>query len=175
MKKKIIVVTLAITVAAVGILTANAYQGGWGGCDQSGRAAFAGCDENQECGKEVGQFGRNRAARGVELFGFSDEQQEQVAAIRAEERTAMQAMRESLRDYDAQMRILTGAGTFDEQAIRTLGEEKAKIQVEMEVVRARMHNRVNEIMTPEQQELALKLRSERFANRGERRGGRGRW
>ena len=80
-----------------------------------------------------------------------------------------------MHDYQEQLRELTDEGTFDEEAIRKIAEEKAKIQIEMAIAKARMHSQINEIMTPEQQELAAKLRSDRFDKRGDRRGGRGRW
>ena len=55
--------------------------------------------------------------------------------------------------YREQMRELTNEGTFDENAIRAIAEEKAKIQVELAVSRAEMRSRIHAIMTPEQQEL----------------------
>lgn len=171
MKKKLFVTTLAICVMAAGSITANAYQGGRGGCDQSGRSGFE-CGENEWCGKQSGQ---NRREMMSERLGLSEEQQEKIEAIREEERTNIKALRENTRDYQEQMRVLTDEGTFDEKAIRTIAEEKAKIQVEMAVTRARMHSQIREIMTPEQQELATKLRSDHFGKRGNHRGGRGRW
>ena len=66
---------------------------------------------------------------------------------------------------------LTDAGTFDEKAIRAIAAEKAEIQVEIAVVKARMHSSVLAIMTPEQQEIAQKLRAYRQDGRGESRRG----
>jgi protein CpxP len=171
MKKKLVVATMAICLIAAGSLAAHAYQGGGWGCGQSARGGFA-CGENQWCGN---QSGPNRPPRGADLLGLSDKQQERIAAIRAEERTAIQAPRDQMRDYREQMRLLTDAGAFDEEALRTIAAEKARIQVEMDVAKARMHSQIHEVMTPEQQELATKLRTERFTDQGARRGGRGRW
>lgn len=172
MKKKLIVTTLAICLIAAGSLTVNAFQGGRGGCDQSGRSGYGTCGENTWCDNQPGQ---NRPERVSELLGLTEQQEEQIAAIRAEERTAIQLLREQKWESQEKMRELIDAGTSDEKTIRAIAEEKAKIQVEMAVARARMQSRIHEIMTPEQQELATKLRSERFDNRGNSRGGRGRW
>ena len=171
MKKKLVVTTLAICLIAAGSLTVNAFQGGRGGCDQSGRSGSE-CGGNEWCDNQSGQ---NRPERASELLGLSDQQEKQIEAIRDEERTAMRAMRDQLRDSQEQIRELIDAGTYDEMAIRTIAEGKAKIQVEIAVARARMQSRIHEIMTPEQQKLATNLRSERFDKRGNHRGGRGRW
>ena len=80
-----------------------------------------------------------------------------------------------MREYQEQMRQLTDEATFDENAIRTIAEKKAKIQVEMAVSRARMHSQIHEIMSPEQQELAKDLRSERQNKQGKYRSGHGEW
>ena len=172
MKKKLFVATLAICVIAAGSLTANAYRGGGiGGCNQAGPSGYQ-CGENEWCGN---QSGKNRQGRVAEELGLSEKQQDQIETIREEERTAIQALRDKMHDYQEQLRELTNEGTFDEEAIRKIAEEKAKIQIEMAIAKARMHSQINEIMTPEQQELAAKLRSDRFDKRGDRRGGRGRW
>ena len=171
MKKKLIVATLAICIITVGSITANAYQGMRGGCDQLGMAGSE-CGENEWQGNHHQQ---NRHEKVAELLELSDEQQEQIKAIREEGRSATQAMREDMREYQEQMRQLKDEATFDENAIRTIAEEKAKIQVEMAVAKARMHSQIHQIMTPEQQELAKELRSQRLNKQGKQRSGHGRW
>ena len=171
MKKKLIVATLAICIMTVGSLTANAYQGKRGGYDQPGMSGSEYC-ENEWRGNHHKQ---NRHERVTELFGLSDEQQEKIKAIREDERSAIQALRENMREYQEQMRQLADEATFDENAIRTIAEKKAKIQVEMAVSRARMHSQIHEILSPEQQELAKDLRSERQNKQGKYRSGHGGW
>jgi Spy/CpxP family protein refolding chaperone len=171
MKKKLVLATLAICVMAAGSLTANAYQGGRGGCYQSGQAEVE-CDGNEWCGN---QSWKNRQGRVAAELDLSDEQQDRIETIREEERDTIRALRDKMHDYQEQLRELTDEGTFDEGAIRKIAEEKARIQVEMSVAKAKMHSQIKEVMTPEQQELAAKFRTDRFDKRGYRRGGRGRW
>ena len=71
------------------------------------------------------------------------------------------------------MRELRNKGTFDESVIRAIAEEKAKIQVEMAVAKAEMHSKIHAIMTPEQQELAKNISSERHDRRGRHHRGPG--
>jgi Spy/CpxP family protein refolding chaperone len=112
----------------------------------------------------------------AELLGLTEEQQEQIEAIRTAEIAAHRDLREKMLEYREQMQELTNEGTFDESAIRVIAEEKAKIQVDMAISRAEMRSRIHAIMTPEQQELAKNFSSERH-NRWERhhRGPGGGW
>jgi Spy/CpxP family protein refolding chaperone len=109
----------------------------------------------------------------AELLGLTEEQQEQIETIRTEEIAAHRDLREKMLEYREQMRELTNKGTFDESAVRTIAEEKAKIQVEMAVSRAEMRSKIHAIMTPEQQELAKNFSSERHNRRGSHHRGPG--
>ena len=109
----------------------------------------------------------------AELLGLTEEQQEQIEAIRSAEIAAHRDLREKMLEYREQMRELTNMGTFDESAIRAIAEEKAKIQVEMAVSRAEMRSKIHAIMTPEQQELAKNISSERHDRRGRHHRGPG--
>ena len=109
----------------------------------------------------------------AELLGLTEEQQDQIEAIRTAEIAAHEDLREKMFEYREQMRELTNKGTFDEDAVRALAEEKAKTQVEMAVARAEMRSRIHAVMTPEQQELAKKISSERHYRWGRHHRGPG--
>jgi Spy/CpxP family protein refolding chaperone len=112
----------------------------------------------------------------AELLGLTEEQQEQIEAIRTAEIAAHRDLREKMLEYREQMRELTNEGAFDESAVRVIAEEKAKIQVEMAVARAEMRSKIHAIMTPEQQELAKNFSSGRHNRWGSHhRGPGGRW
>ena len=132
------------------------------GYGRAGRAGCGGYGENEWRGEDRQYRHEMRA----ELLGLTEEQQEQIEAIRTAEMTARRDLREKMLGYGEQMRELTNEGTFDENAIRAIAEEKAKIQVELAVSRAEMRSRIHAIMTPEQQELAKNISSERQNKRG---------
>jgi len=70
--------------------------------------------------------GRDREYRHemrAELLGLTEEQQEQIEAIRSEEIAAHRDLREKMLEYSEQMRELTNKGTFDEDAVRALADE----------------------------------------------------
>jgi len=164
MKRKKIITALAICLITFGSAAAHArLQGGEGYGPQAGSETEYGEDGWR------GRHQQNRHEMVGDLLGLSEEQEQQIEAIRAEEWDADKDMRERLWDYRDQMRELTDSGSFDEKAIRTLAEEQAKIQVELAVSKAKMHSRIHAIMTPEQQELAAKLRATRKDRRGPRR------
>jgi Spy/CpxP family protein refolding chaperone len=141
---------------------------GYGRMGRSG----SGCGDNEWRGKH--RQGRHEMR--AELLDLTEEQQEQIEAIRSEERAAHRELREKMQGYSEQMRELTDAGTFDEDAIRAIAEAKAKTQVELAVAKARTHSKIHAIMTSEQQELAKNFRSERQNKRGgHRRGAGGGW
>jgi protein CpxP len=168
MKQKLIITTLTIFLVTAGSLTANARY-----CDGNGFGPPIMSESEYDQNDWRGRQRQYQHQMTTELLGLTEEQQEQIRAVREEERTANEALREKMREYRDQMRELTDAGSFDEDAIRTIAEEKAKTQVELAVSRARMHSRIHAIMTPEQQELAQKLRSVRMNRRGKFRRGPG--
>ena len=136
-----------------------------------GTAGKPGCDNEWRGGDR-----QYRHEMRAELLGLTEEQQEQIEAIRTAEIAAHRDLREKMLEYREQLRELTDKGTFDESAVRVIAVEKAKIQVEMAVAKAEMRSKIHAIMTPEQQELAKNFSSERHNRRGwHHRGPGGGW
>lgn len=158
MKQKLILTTLAICLLAIGGLTTKAYQ-----ChsDKHGSRAVAGPGS---CKMEGCCQSRGRGPQHdmmAEILDLTKEQQEEIAAIHQEARTANETMRTEIQEYQGQIQELINAEGFDEDAVRTLAEKKAAIQVDMAISRARAHNETLAIMTTEQQELAKKIHAMR--------------
>ena len=168
MKQKLIITALTIFLLAGGSLAANARE-----CDGTGYGPRTMSESEYGQNDWRGHHRQDRREMVAEVIGLSEEQQEQIEAIREEERSGNEALRGKIREYRGQIRELTNVGTFDEKAIRAIAGEKAEIQVELAVAKARVHSRIHAIMTPEQQELALKLRSVRKDKRGKSHRGPG--
>ncbi len=111
-----------------------------------------GCREGK--GRGPGRHGDAMA----EALGLSQAQREQIEVILSEERKAAAPLRKKMAEGREQMRRVTEEGAFDEAAIRALAAEKAEVQVEMMVSRVRVQSRIHGILTPEQKELAKRLR-----------------
>lgn len=170
MKQRLIITTLTIFLVAAGSLTAMAqYRGGGYGPGTMMSDNSRGTTDNDWRGRHRG-FGQKMMA---DILGLTDEQLEKMAAIREEGWQGREELREKMRDYSDKMREVTDSGNFDEAAIRALAEEKARIQVELSVAKAKMHSEMHAVMTPEQQELATKLRNVRQNRSGKSRRGPG--
>jgi protein CpxP len=168
MKQKLLATTLAICIIATGSLSVNANPRYTDGDNQQS------VSESEYGGHHMrGNHRQNRDEMRTEVLNLSEDQQEQIKAIREEERTFSDGIREKMQEYREQMQELTNAGNFDEEAVRAIAQEKANNQVEMSVSKARMRNQIHAILTTEQQELADKLQTMRQGkkekhNRGSR-------
>ena len=128
-----------------------------------------------------GKFGRHgghgfgkRGHRGGGLFGaelgITDEQRAQIKAIMEAEHAKNATLHQQLADNHKAMREATKAGAFDEAQIRTLAQQRAALQTEMTVTRARIQASIfNTVLTAEQKAKLTQLEAERSAKRAERK------
>ena len=159
MKQKVVITILALCMIAAGGVTVSAYPGYSEGSGHGNRS------HQNESGVEVGEHyqssghGRRHQEGAVESLELSEEQIEQMESIRAEEMVIQAELREKMKAYQEQMKELTAEEFFDEDAVRALAVEKAEIQVELTVAKARMRNKIQSILSAEQLESAEKNRS----------------
>jgi periplasmic protein CpxP/Spy len=96
---------------------------------------------------------------------LSDAQQAQVSQIIASEKPNVLPWLEQLHQSQQQLRQWETAGTFDEEKVRAAASQQAQIMTELTVQRAKIHNQIFNILTPEQKTKAtqfLERREERF-------------
>lgn len=146
--KKSLLILLMTTLALAGSLGGALAQPGMG----RGMGDGSPCRSCDDCGA-----GRHpgKMARALDL---SEEQQSKIQTIITEERQKVEPLRAQMAETRDEMRKLSNAESFDETAVRALAEKKAKIQTELSVAKARTHNLIQAELTPEQRELAEKLR-----------------
>ena len=107
-------------------------------------------------GEALGGFGRD--------LNLSDEQQAQIRKIRDSFRDSDQALSDQLKSLrDSQTDPLTGS--FDEASVRTNAEARARIQIELEVSRAKMMSQIAAVLTAEQK-AQLAARRKQFERQG---------
>jgi len=102
--------------------------------------------------------GGKRFDRLAEILDLTPEQTGEITKIREDEKRKMAPLRKELEKKREEMKTLVEAATFDEGAVRALAESQAAARTEMIVSRARMQNRINAVLTPEQRLQAEKLR-----------------
>lgn len=112
--------------------------------------------------------GGHRQERLATILGLSQEQQDQIRAIREAARQTAQPLRDSLVTDREKLRALIETVPFDEAAVRALAAREASARTELLVVRARTQNQIHALLTPEQRSLAEWLRSVRHERRGHR-------
>ena len=142
---------MAVTAVAVLALAGGASVFAQGGPDGFGHRRFDG-----------GPFGRAGGA-GLPLaaLDLTEEQRTEVKGIFEQHRDEMQKAGERVRAaFKAQQDAVT-AIPVDENAIRAKSGELAAAQADAAIVRARIHGAVFQVLTPEQQQKAQQLRSQR--------------
>jgi protein CpxP len=83
-------------------------------------------------------------------LNLSDEQRAQMKTVLQKERPTMKPLFQQSHQIELQMRQFA-EGTYDEAKVRTLATQKAQVEAELDVQKARIHNELFQILTPEQQ------------------------
>ncbi|MDF1581214.1 MAG: Spy/CpxP family protein refolding chaperone [Desulfuromonadales bacterium] len=115
-----------------------------------------------------------RFERLAEALDLTDAQRAEVEQIVAKERDANRDIRRQLAANRDKLRALTEGDIFDEEAIRAVAAEKAQQRIELMVSHARTRHALNALLTPEQRDLAKKLRPKMKEGKKGRRGPEGR-
>lgn len=122
------------------------------------RGGLIAVPEGRFRGRHRGMGPGKRIDRMAKKLGLTEAQQEQVKAILTSEREKAAPLRQQLAENREKIRQAIEAEPFDEAAVRTLAESKNQTRVELDVSRARAKSRIFALLTPEQRELAKKLR-----------------
>lgn len=157
MKRRIFIVTLSLlTLLASALYVAASPPDGHcngpcnGPCD-------APCDGPRD-GKD--QPGGRFLERMTRILDLTEAQQASIKQVQAAEQEKTAALHEKKRENRQQLQEVEAARPFDENAVRVLAEQRGAIEAELTIARARAHSQIDALLTPEQRELAAKLRPE---------------
>lgn len=117
-----------------------------------------------------GPMGMGRGMDGLPLRGLdlTDAQREQVRGIVTAREADFKAIGDRLRAaHEAQRQAVTRV-PVDENEIRARVTEAAAVEADFAILRARIHEQVYQVLTPEQQAKAKTLQAERQKRRAER-------
>jgi protein CpxP len=116
-----------------------------------------------------------RGARGMGVAGLplrqldlTDEQRQQVRGILEARRDDFRSVGERLRTAARAQQEAVRRVPVDETEVRARASELATAQADMAVLRARVHEQVYQVLTPDQQTKLQTLRAEREKRRAER-------
>lgn len=146
MKKRNMLPAIALMAATTfgGAFSAQAFAGSFEDC---GLPPHKRVDNDK-------QF--NRMAEELKL---NNSQREQIKGILKAEKDQSEPVQKKLMDNRKLLQQAIEAENFDEAAIKELAATQAGLQTELMVSRARLHNRINAVLTAEQRELAKKFHS----------------
>jgi Spy/CpxP family protein refolding chaperone len=161
--------TLLIAAAVAGGVAATAVYAAppGGGCGYGNYGAGFGPGMGGRGGMDSEVHVDRLAAR----LDLSTEQRDQVRAIVDKARPETRALRDKLTDNRQQLHALMRQGNAKESEIRKLAEAQGKLQADMMVQRAKVHNAINAVLTPEQREQFQQMGPGRGPGMGGPRGG----
>ena len=105
---------------------------------------------------------------GLAQLGLTDAQRDQVREVVQRHRTEMQETGKKLREAHQAQRNAVETVPVNEGLIRSTAQALATAQTDMALLQARVRSEVWSLLTPEQQEKAKQLKSERDARMKQR-------
>ena len=150
--------TMKVGAAAAGLVAllggaVFAQGGGQGGFGQRGHH---------------GSFGMEGMA-GLRQLGLTDDQRAQIRTAVSGHRDEFKALADRARTARQAQAAAISAVPMNEQQVRSASADMAAVQADMAVLRARVHEQVFSVLTPDQQAQAKTLAAQRDAMRAQRR------
>jgi periplasmic protein CpxP/Spy len=142
--------------------TGGPGMGGPGGHGMRGGPGMMG--EPGEMGGPLGMLGR-----GMRELGVTDEQREQIRVKMQSHKAEFEGIAKRMMDARTALNDAITADTTDEGAIRAKAAELAVVEADAAVLRAKVHQDMFSVLTPEQQQKAKDLRGTREERIKERR------
>jgi len=124
-------------------------------------------EKSCDCQKgEPGKAGDGFMQKMAKDLKLTAAQQEQVKVIFTADREKSVPLMEKIKEKREELFEAATAEKFDEAAVRTLAVQKAELEVEMTVSRAKIRNSINAVLTPEQRAKAESMRPQGMPWRG---------
>lgn len=164
--------TLLVAAAVAGGVAATAVYAappGGGGCGYGAYGAGFGPGMGGRGGMDSEAHVDRLAAR----LDLSTEQRDKVRAIVDKARPETRALRDKLADSRQQLRTLIRQGNAKESEVRKLAEAQGRLQADMIVQHAKIHNAIDAVLTAEQREQFRQMGPGRGPGRGGPGGGWG--
>ena len=148
--------TIKLTLAAAGVV---ALIGGATALAQGGPGGFW----------PHGRGGRMAGMADLRQLGLSDDQRTQIRAAMTAHRDEFKALSDRARAARQAEQAAIEQVPMNEQQIRAAATDVASVEADMAVLRARVHEQVYSMLTPDQQTKLKALKDQRAAVRAQRR------
>lgn len=148
MHRAVCILTMIVVVLSTGIALAGHGHGRGG--------EFLNCDIPKEnCDKHLGG-----------AIDLTEEQQQQLDTLREAEFEKLEPLRKEMQALRDEMHQVLESSPIDEGKLRQLAREKADKKVDMKIARKEFHDKVAEILTPEQMAQLKERRKEHHGGYG---------
>ena len=151
------------TAAAVSGIGLIALLAGPAIAQEAGRAP-----EGDKPRMHRGMHGRVMSGLPLRALDLTDAQREQVRGIMTARQSEFRALHERLRTARQAEQAAVTRVPVDENEVRTRAAELSAVQADFAVLRARVHEQVFQVLTPEQQARAKAIAAERQKRRSDR-------
>jgi protein CpxP len=99
----------------------------------------------------------------LKQLDLTSAQQDQVKAIWAKEKAALQPLMQQMRQNHSAMSALEASGPFDEAKTRALATQNSQTMIELQVEHARIKSEIMQILTADQKAKLAQLEANRAA------------
>jgi protein CpxP len=99
----------------------------------------------------------------LKQLDLTSAQQDQVKAIWAKEKAALQPLMQQMRQNHSAMSALEASGPFDEAKTRALVTQNSQTMIELQVEHARIKSEIMQILTADQKAKLAQLEANRAA------------
>ena len=99
----------------------------------------------------------------LKQLDLTSAQQDQVKAIWAKEKPALQPLMQQLRQNHSAMSALEASGPFDEAKTRALATQNSQTMIELQVEHARIKSEIMQILTADQKAKLAEMEANRAA------------
>ncbi|OUR60746.1 hypothetical protein A9Q74_12320 [Colwellia sp. 39_35_sub15_T18] len=147
MKAMAVVTTLCTVMAFSGIYSVNA----------------SGYDLAFDSPRHHQKGGEHRMKRMIKALALSEQQQVQIKEIRTEAKTQYESLRDSMKQFREEAKVLIQAETFDEQAFIALQEAYQPSFEQAGLAKAKTKHAIFNILTTEQQNKWSEIMAKRKA------------
>ena len=135
----------------------------------AGALTIAFAQTKSDGGKRFGGDGFGRGSDGPHGGGgmqpgllaqldLTDQQKEQIKTLQESSRTAAQANFEKMKTFQDQLQAATENGSFNEAQVRQILNDRAQVQIELELARLKTDAAVFNLLTAEQKAKLTELR-----------------
>jgi protein CpxP len=127
--------------------------------DDANKPPFPGGDRGDRGGMMPPPNGLN--PRMLDELNLTAEQKTQVKGLMDKTRSDSEQFFEELKTSDAQLRLLTESGNFNEEKARQILSVKTQAQTEMEIIRLRADAAIYNLLTAEQKTQLAQIKEQR--------------